>query len=252
MWPKWKEHKLFFVLTALLMVYAVVWLGVGAQNKVRESRAIGKALREPATIVVDGDGKATSAPNIARIDLGLLTEKATVQDAQKENSAKMNKLIAEIKKFGIVDKDIQTTQYQVYPQYDYEGGKSRIRGYSVSQSVNVKIRDLEKVSQVLGKAGEVGANQVGGLQFTLDDESVLRAEARKSAILKAQAKAQELANSLGVRLVRLVSFNESAFGPPSPPIYALKELDMGRGGEPQIEEGSLEVQVNVTMTFEIE
>jgi hypothetical protein len=250
MWPQWKDNKLFYLLTAVLMVYAVVWLGANAVEKLNIARTGGRAPREPATIVVDGEGRVTAAPNIARIDLGLLTEKATVQEAQKENSEKMNRLISEIKKLEIDAKDIQTTQYQIYPQYDYEKGKQTLRGYAVSQSVNVKIRDLDKISQVLAKAGEAGANQVGGLQFTLDDEENLRVLSRVQAIEKAKEKARALARDLGVRLVRIVSFNESAGFPPGPIPFA---LEGGRGGEaPQVEAGTLEIKVNVIMTYEIE
>lgn len=252
MWPNWKQHKLYFVLVAVLLVYAIAWLGVGVQNKIVQVRFIGKEPRALARVSVDGEGKLTTAPNIARIDLGLLTEKASVQEAQKENSEKMNRLVAEVKKLGIEEKDIQTTQYQIYPQYDYKEGETELRGYSVSQSVNVKIRDLQKISAVLGKAGEVGANQVGGLQFTLDDEDSLRAEARAVAILKAQMKAQDLAKTLGVRLVRLVAFNESSFAPPGPsPMYALRDVG-GEASAPQVDSGSLEVRVNVSLTYEVE
>lgn len=251
MFPSWKEQKLFYVLTAVLYVYAIIWFGASIQSKLASSRVLGKALVSPATIVVSGEGKITAAPNISKIDLGLLTEKLTVQEAQKENSEKMNRLIEEIKKLAIEDKDIQTTQYQIYPQYDYEKGERKIRGYSASQSVNVKIRDLAKISALLGKAGEVGANQVGGLQFTIDDEESLRGQARTKAIAAAQAKANELAKTLGVKLVRLTAFNESGASPPS--LYALNELSYG--GEdslPRVESGSLDIKVSVNLTYEVE
>ncbi|TAL18964.1 DUF541 domain-containing protein [Patescibacteria group bacterium] len=249
-WPRWDENRLFTVLVAIFLVYASVWLLTAIKNNAKQFEAIGKAPEEKRTIMIDGTGKVSATPTIARIQVGVLTEGETdIAAAQKQNTEKMNALVAALKAMGIAQADLQTTNYSIYPRYDYTNGKSILVGYTVSQNVNVKVRDLTKVSAVFQKAGELGANQVSGPDFTIDDPESLRAEARDKAISNATAKAADIAKALGVRIVRVVSFNESVGGGFPTPEFALKG-DMG-GAAPQIETGSLDVSANVSVTYEI-
>lgn len=246
-------HIFLKVLAGILLAYLIVYVGTLARNNVKKYNFIGKAERMQNTISVSGEGKVTGTPNIAVTDIGLVTEKADVASAQKENSEKMNKLIGEVKKLGVKDEDIQTTQYSIYPKYDYTEGKSILSGYTVQQSVTVKIRDLSKINAVLAKVGEVGANQVSSLSFTIDDKEALRASARELALKNVQEKAVALARALGVRLVRVVSFNESGGNDFSPlknyPMYA---EGLGGGGAPDIQTGSLDIKVSANVVYEIE
>lgn len=244
------------VLFGVFLVYLIIYLGSLTSNNLREFKFIGKALRQPATIVIEGDGKVTAAPDVATVTLGLVTEKPSVSLAQKENSERMNRLLTELKNLGIKDEDVQTSQYSIYPRYDYRAGRSSLAGYAVNQSVTVKIRDLGKVDQVLAKAGQLEANQVSGLTFIIDDPENLRAQARAKALADARKKADALARDLGVRAVRLVSYNEVS---PVPPIFPLesKFTVLGIGGEapappPDIKIGSLYITVNVSVVYEVE
>lgn len=246
-------HIFIKVLAGILLAYLIVYVGTLARNNVKKFNFIGKAERMQNTISVSGEGKVTGTPNIAVTDIGLVTEKADVASAQKENSEKMNKLIGEVKKLGVKDEDIQTTQYSIYPKYDYTEGKSILSGYTVQQSVTVKIRDLSKINAVLAKVGEVGANQVSSLSFTIDDKEALRASARELALKNVQEKAAALAQALGVRLVRVVSFNESTgndIGLKAYPMYGAE--GMGGGGAPDIQTGSLDIKVSANVVYEIE
>ena len=165
----------------------------------------------------------------------------------------MNKLIEKVKALGIDAKDIQTTNYNIYPQYDYLQDKGQVlRGYEVNQSVTVKIRDLEKANQVLGLAGEVGANNVSGLSFTIDDDEVYKAEARKLALDKISEKAKTLTSLLGVKVVSVVSYNEYEGGGGIYPMKAYADSTMGMGGgAPSVESGSTDVTINASVTLEI-
>jgi len=243
-------------LFCILLVYLIVYVGTLARNNIKKFNYIGKADRMQNTININGEGKVTGMPDIAVTDIGLVTEKADVASAQKENTEKMNKLIVEIKKNGIVDADIQTTQYNINPKYNYTDGGSTITGYTVSQSVTLKIRDLTKIKSILAKVGEVGVNQVSSLNFTIDNMEKLRAEARVKALENVKTKAIALANALGVKLVRVVSFNDYSQDNASP-VYGYKSFAEATGGSapspsPDVQTGSLEIKVNVNVVYEIE
>ncbi len=240
-------------LVILILLGVVFWLGAAFVSKIKAYDYIGRPEAQRDTIAISGEGKVTAVPDIASIRLGLATEKEEVAAAQKENTEKMNDLIKELKGMGVDEEDIQTTTYNIYPRYDYKEESSELRGYEVSQQVTVKIRDLSEVGDILTAAGEIGANQVGGLQFTIDDKEDLREEARAKALENAQEKAETLADSLDVDLGRIVSFNETEGGSPTPyPYYREEAMGLGGSGTaPDIQAGSNEVIMYVTVIYEI-
>jgi uncharacterized protein YggE len=240
---------------ALIIFLAVLTISgiIEAINKVREGRYIGQGAQYKNTISISGEGKVLSKPDIGQVDLSVISNAKTVAVAQKDNTDKMNKITQSMKDLGIKEEDLKTASYNIYPQYQYTAGRSLIIGYEVSQTLEVKIRDLEKVGAILGKAAELGANQVGSLTFTFDDPEKLNAQARQEAIDNAKEKAQDLAKSLGVSLGKVVSFSESSSGMPTP-IYYAKELSSGMGGggaAPDVQTGQNEVNVIVNIAYEI-
>lgn len=247
-----KHVKGLFLCLALLALAA--WLGLKARNEAKQYAFIGVPI-ERNTVSVSGEGKVVAIPDIAAIDLGTTIERPEVAAAQKENTRVMNELLAKLAESGVDKKDIQTTSYNVFPSYNWTDGKQTLRGYTVSQNVHVKIRDLDKVGDIIGQAGSLGANQIGGIQFTVDDPDKLKDEARAKAIVAAKAKAAQLGEVAGVKLVRVVSFSESSGGNPPPPIFYAKDM-LGIGGAaapaPSVEAGSTEITVDVNMTYEIE
>ncbi len=256
-WPNWRENRLFSVLLAILILVAVVWLASVVRNNFKTWHAIGLAPVAPRTISIDGLGKVSSPPTIAQVSTGVISDgDMNIGKTQKQNTDKMNALTAALKSLGIADKDLQTANYNISPRYDYTNGKSQIIGYTVSQELSVKVRDLTKVSDVFQKAGELGANQVTGPNFTIDDPETAKAEARKLAIENAKQKADVLAKSLGVKILRVATFFESSAGESVPMMnYAKSDLGIGGGGlpaAPQIQSGTLDVVSNVSVTYEIE
>ena len=248
-----RQTNIWFALKVIIAIYVIFSLSVWMWNAVRTHEVIGKAPTGEHTLMVSGDGKVTAAPNIATVTVGLVNEGTEVPAAQKENTEKMNNLIAELHKIGIPDKDTQTADYLINPKYEYKEGRTSISGYTVSQNVRVKIRDLTKTSAVLAAAGKIGANQVSGVNFAIDEPENLRAEARAKAVMNAREKAEAIARSLGIRLGRVVAFSESSGGFPPPMPYALERLGVGGGDYPQpkVESGSLDVVVSVSVTYEI-
>ena len=241
-------------LKGLLAVALVAYVGLLARNTNQQYNFIGKTLHDRDTFTVNGEGKVSAKPDLVKVSLGVTTDAITVKEAQKTNTDHMNAIISALKSMDIAAKDIQTANYSVYPKIDWTNGKQRILGYTVSQNVEVKVRDLDKVGDVLGKAGELGANQVGGLDFTVDDPKVLQDQARDIAIDDAKKKANILASKLGLQVVKVVTFSENGGGQPYPrpmEYSAMMKADSAGSVAPQIEAGSLDVNANVSVTFEV-
>ena len=259
------EEKNKILFTGLLIILTVfllaltVYTVVVIQNKIKEGRYIGQEIESRNTITVFGKGEVYTRPDLAITIFSVVTEKKTVSEALSENTEKMNTIIDSMKEQGVEDKDLKTTSFNIYPRYDwynetrfYPQGRRVLVGYEVRQSLQVKIRDMEKIGEIIQKATNAGANQVGDLQFTIDNEDEFKKQARGQAIEKAQDKAKELASQLGVRLVRIVNFSESGV---VPYYYGLEKI-VGMGGSeetaaPTIETGENKIEVNVIITYEI-
>ena len=236
----------FLVLAALF-----IFLGVRSWREVRE----GGSVMPQNTITISGKGSVFAKPDIGQVSLSIVHERPTVAEAQKESTDAANKVVAFLKSKGVEDKDIKTTDYSIYPQYNYTQDRGQIfRGYEVRQSVGVKIRKLDSVSDILAGAASAGANQVSNLTFTIDDPDQIKGQARSEAIVDAKTKAQELARELGVKLGRVINFTESEGGGYPPMMY---DSYGGKGGvgaaapTPTINPGENEVVSNVVVTYEI-
>jgi uncharacterized protein len=240
------------VMIGLLTISLVVFLGLLSWNAYAQHYKIGIAARDRDVITIDGTGKVTTKPDIAQVTVGVLSDAATVKLAQADNTKKMNDVIAAIKALDVKADDITTTNYNISPKIDWSSGKQNIVGFTVSQNIEVKIRDLDKVGDVLAKAGELGANQAGGVQFTIDDPKAVQADARSKAIEDARKKADVLAKQLGLTLVKVVSFSESGNSPvPMPYMAKAMDLASSAGPAPQIQTGTQDVVSNVNVTYEV-
>lgn len=252
-WPRWRENPVVAGLLVLLLVALIGYVGLKARNTMVEYKTIGTPAAQNHTFTIDGDGRVSGKPTLGQIDLGLLSEGTEVATVQTDNTQKVNAITAGLKAMGISADDIQTSNYSISPKYDYTNGSSKLVGYTVSQSLTVKVRDMTKLGAVLAKAGQLGSNQVNGVSFTIDDPTELKQQARKKALENARTKAQELADALGVEIVRVVSFSESSGQNVPQPYYRTMAEGMGGGpaAVPDIQTGSLDVQSQVSVTFEI-
>ncbi len=209
------------------------------------------------TVSFSGEGKVTAKPDIAVISFSIVTQATESKQAQDDNSKKSNAITDYLKQQGIADKDIKTSNYNVYPQYDYRipqiNGSPRISGYQVSQSFELKVRNLDKVSTLLDGLVKNGANQVSNLGFKIDNPEKLKSEARAKAIADAKSKADVLKNQLGISLGRIINFSENTGGYPMPVMYdaMTKGVGMGGGVAPSIPSGENEITVDVTITYQI-
>ena len=206
------------------------------------------------TFSVTGSGKTTVVPDIAVVNVGVTSQGATAKAAQEELNTKINAVSDAIKKLGVSEKDIQTSNYSVYPNYDFVTGDQRgVSGYQASSNLTVKIRDIEKANGVIDAATGAGANQVSGVSFDVDDKSKAENEAREKAVAQARKKAEDAARIAGFKLGRIINYSESFGGEPRP--IPLMEKAAGAPDDAiatQVEPGTNEVIVIVTLSFEIQ
>lgn len=211
---------------------------------------------------VTGEGKAIVVPDVARFTFGVLTEASgkDIAKLQTDNTAKMNKIIAVLKKAGLAEKDIKTESYNLSPRYQYCGRESvicppsQIVGYTIDQTVSVKVRDFGKIGSILSEVVTAGATNISQVEFTVDDMEQVRNEARALAIEQAREQAKATAKAGGFRVGKLLSLEEN-----SGPMPMMYEKSIGFGGDmavasapvPAIEPGSTEVVVNVFLRYEI-
>ncbi len=243
--------QVLYVVGAIVGLVLVIYLGVLTRNALEEHNYIGRDVRD--TITINGQGEVDVKPDLTTVTLGITTQGETVETIQSENTTKMNSIIAMLKEQGIAEDDIKTLNFNVNPRYSWEDGERKEDGFEIRQNVQVKVRDESLTSKILAQAGELGANQVGGLNFTIDDTSEFEQQARLKAIDDAQDKAQELADELGLDLVRVVSFSEAGGGSPTP-MYGMMERSVSSDAaipEPTIETGTQKVTSYVSVTFEV-
>ncbi len=203
------------------------------------------------TVSFNGEGTVSATPDMAMISASIVTQASDSKTAQEQNSKKSQTVNDFLKKQGIDEKDIKTTGYQIYPQYYYSGSDQRITGYQVTQSYDIKVRDLAKVSAVLDGLVSAGANQVTNMGLQIDNHDKLLAEAREKAIEDAKKKANELKGQVGINLGRIVNFSENGGTYPIPMYAYDKAQGMGGGGGPEISIGQNEITVTVTLTYQI-
>lgn len=242
-----------------------IFLLVLTISSFKEYRFIGSGVTATNTITVSGSDDVFAVPDTATFSVTVLETAKDVKAAQTVATKKANDIIAYLKGADIAEKDIRTTDYSINPQYEWTNGtcssagycapgKQTLTGFQVTQTLTIKTKDTAKAGELLSGVGAKGASQVSGLSFTIEDEDALQAEAREKAIAKARAKADQLASSLGVSVVRVVGFNEDGGGRP---MYYAKTMAMDSmaGAEaapaPEIPVGQNKITSNVSVTYEI-
>jgi uncharacterized protein YggE len=236
-----EKLKNLIIIGLFLFMVAVFWF-------VYEYSKINQPQR---TFSVTGEGKEVVIPNIAEIRIGVVTQGKNLADLQNSNTEKVNKIINFLKEQGIDSKDIKTENYSITPNYDYKISPYQIVGYTINQNLLVKVRDLNKIGQILERAVQDGANNVSGPNFTVDEPEVYLEKAREKAIQSAKEKAQKIAQTAGFRLGKIVSINESPESVPIP-FYSLGLSEKAMPASvPQIEPGSREIKASISITYEI-
>lgn len=206
------------------------------------------------TFSVSGEGKVTMLPDIAIVVAGVTAQGASVTKVQQELNVKINAVSAAVKKLGVDEKDIKTSYYNISPTYDYSSSSQRITGYQANSNLTIKVRKIDTVNSVIDAATAAGANEVSDVHFDVDDKTKAENQAREQAVTDAKAKAETAARAAGFKLGRVINYREDGGSSPRPMMYdEAKSLPITGGGEPtQVEPGSSELSITVTLSYEIQ
>lgn len=201
-------------------------------------------------LTVNAEGMSEGRPDMAIINLGVTTEGQTAQAALQENARRMTALTQALRRAGIAERDIQTSNVSVYPQQQYvEGQQPRITGYQANNSVTAKIRNINNTGRVIDAAVAAGGNTVNGVSFSYQDPDAQLDAARRDAIQEARRRAELYANALNMRVLRVVAVQEG--GGYSPPVPMAVERMAAQDASTPIAPGQIETRVSVNVTFEL-
>jgi uncharacterized protein len=214
-----------------------------------------------------GEGKVTAIPDEATVNVGVTSQSETVADAQTKVNEAADRIIKDLKKLGLSDKDIKTTNYSVNPDYGTPkpltqampmtialDSRQQIVGYTVTQNLEIKVKPIEKANKVIDTATADGANLIGSINFTFSDslQKSLEQKATKLAVTDAKQKAETLANTSGIRLGKIINVIESS-NSPRPMMFAagsMAKTDQVAVPETNITPGENNLTVNVTLYYE--
>lgn len=237
-------------------VAAAFILSVSALPSVAAAQATTPPMGAPAPIQgtllsINAEGKVTAAPDMGVISLGVLTDGSTAAAAMSENSTRMNALMAALRRAGIAERDVQTSNISVNPQYQYvENQPPRLIGYQANNQVSVKVRDVSKLGRVIDAAVSAGGNTVNGVSFTFQDVDAQIDRARTDAIAAARHRADLYARALGMQVVRVISVSEGGgYSPPIPmPVMAMARAE---AAPPPVAPGEVQTTAAVSVVFEL-
>jgi len=235
---------------------AAVLLGVAGSPAFAQSPVVAPIVQtiSGTRLDVSATGEVSRVPDVAIISAGVQTRSATATGAISENAARMERVRAALKAAGIADRDIQTSNISLNPEYRYvENQPPRLTGYTASNQVNVRFRDIRNTGRILDALVAQGANQINGPSLTIDKPEAALDEARANAIAVGRARAELYARALGMRVVRLLSVTEGGgYGSPPPVVMMRAERGMAVGAaDSKIDPGEQQLQVTVSMSFEL-
>ncbi len=253
--PQFSTHRFkpfhLIALSAILCLFAAMPDVSLAQER--------PMAEQPVPVIrVSGQGEEFLAPDMAILTLGVLREAETAREALDANSAAMKDVVAAMKDAGVEDRDLQTSNFSVQPRYVYpkqqrDGTQEapKIVGYTVSNQLTVRIRDLSKLGSVLDTAIGLGVNNDGNIRFTNDDPSAAIDTARENAMKDARNRADTLARAAGVKLGQVLEISENFSQPrPTPIARTIRSTEMAAQSVP-VQAGENRYSVNVQAVWQI-
>lgn len=238
----------------LALAFAFVLAFQFGASKVLAADSSATSADTARTINVTGDGEVTATPDIAYLYLGVTVDKSTTVDAQNTASTEMNNVIAAIKKYGIQDEDIKTTDYSIRPKYNYDKntGASTLAGYTVSNTLKVTAKDISKAGQIIDTAVKNGSNISSGISFGVSNYEKYYNTALQNALSNAQNKAQSISSFLGVKITTPAKITENSSGIPndSPiPLYDKASLNESSAST-TINPGTYKIKANISLVYQ--
>lgn len=233
---------------AILLAGAAIAPAAAAQQANITQTITGTRLDISAT------GEVSRVPDVAVITAGVVSRSATATGALQDSASRMSQVLAALKKAGVADRDVQTSNVSLNPEYRYPQDQApQLVGYTASNSVTVRFRDIRNSGKILDALVREGANQINGPDLVVDKPEAALDEARAKAIAIGRARADLYARSLGMRVARVVSVSESVSypAPPPMPMYARAEVIAGTPAT-KVVPGEQKLQVNLSMVFELQ
>lgn len=201
------------------------------------------------TVTAGGTGQVAAAPDMAEMFFGASVLAEDAKDALSQASSTAEAITAAVKGAGVATDDIQTANVSVWPEQSGDGEKVTVTGYRASIQVRVKLRDIEKIGDVVAAASDAGANEIGGPTFTLADDTDVRNDAIEIAISDARKRGEVMAKAAGKSLGEIISVSETNVSIP-PLYYDMSARAVAESAVP-IEPGQLDVSTQVTVVFEL-
>ncbi len=256
-----KDKKIHTTVFVLLVIVSLLTLAKFI-NEVKSSSYVGRGNQPANVISVNGSGDVIAVSDIASLTVNLSKEGLTAKEAQNLLNESITKTLNYLKEQKIADKDIKSEYGGLSPKYSYEQvacfvypcptKDPKIIGYTATQSITIKIREVDNASTVRTGLATIGITDINGPTFSIDDEEGFKNEARSKAIVEARGKAEVLANELGVKLGKVVSFSENNNN--NYPMYAktmMGDAVSSEAGAPVLPKGENKITSNVTITYEI-
>lgn len=214
------------------------------------------AFAQPVTgtrLDVSATGEVSRVPDVAIITAGVVTRSHTASGALQENARRMERVRAALQRAGIAARDIQTSNINLNPEYRYgENQPPQLVGYTASNNVNVRFRNIAATGQILDALVAEGANQINGPNLTIDKPEQALDEARTKAIAAGRARAELYARSLGMRVVRLLSVSEPTGFRGGDIVVTGARMGMAADAASKIDPGEQQLQVTLSMAFELQ
>ena len=201
---------------------------------------------------ISATGEVSRVPDVAIISAGVVTRQPTASAAIQHNATQMARVLAALKRAGVADRDVQTSSVSLNPEYRYQDNQPpQLNGYTASNQVSIRFRDIRNTGRILDALVAEGANQINGPSLTIDKPEAALDEARSKAIANGRARAEFYARSLGKRVVRLISVSEGGGNYPAPPMPMMMEA-RAQSADTKIVPGEQKLQVTLSMVFELQ
>lgn len=208
-------------------------------------------LLQGTALTISAEARASAKPDIASVTAGVVNDAPTAEAALAENARRMNAVLAAVKRAGILDRDVQTSQLSIQPQMVYaENVPPRVTGYQATNTVTVKVRNMNNVGKVVDAVVSQGSNQLNGVTFSIDEPEGALNGARTEALRRARARADIYAQAAGMRVHRIISIAESGIVEPPRPMPMMAMARMQAEGTP-VAPGEVDLTANVTVMFEL-
>lgn len=249
------------VLGTLVLITLFIALAAYAHLTLKQAAELNST---PAMISVTGTGDVSAKPDIAQFSFSVRGEGADATTALAKSATAINAITQYLKAQSIDDKDVKTENYSMSPKYKYvetpcrygtvcPPGQQTPDGFEVSQTITVKVRKIDTAGTLLTQVGSLGATDISGLTFTIDNDEIIKEQARNIAIKDAKAKAEKLASSLGVRIVKMTEYSENNGG--GSPYYPMADNAMSTKSEvasvPALPTGENKIMSTVMISYEV-